>query len=372
MNTSSAGFNLRTAALSLAVALAVAACGGNDGAPAAGSGNASPDAATGSGEKVAAQITGAGATFIFPLITKWSADYNAATGNQVNYQSIGSGGGIAQIKAGTVDFGSSDAPLSSEELAEAGLLQFPSVIGGVVPVVNVAGIEAGELKLTGPLLADIYLGKVKAWNDPAIAAINPGLELPATKINLVQRSDGSGTTFNFTNYLTKVSPAWKEAVGEGKSVQWPDGVGGKGNEGVASYVQQIDGSIGYVELAYALQNNMAYAMMQNAAGNFVAPSAEAFAAAAATADWTSVQDFNLVITNAPGEQAWPITATNFILMYEQPADPERSAAAREFFTWALENGQQQAAELDYVPLPPELVGQIERYWAAEFKGAAAQ
>ncbi|MGQ4583961.1 phosphate ABC transporter substrate-binding protein PstS [Lysobacter sp. F60174L2] len=372
MNTTPAGFNLRTAALSLAVALAVAACGGNDAAPAADAGANAPGADAPAGDKVAAQITGAGATFIFPLVSKWSADYHAATGNQVNYQSIGSGGGIAQIKAGTVDFGSSDAPLSSEELAEAGLLQFPSVIGGVVPVVNVKGIEAGELKLTGPLLADIYLGKVKTWNDPAIATLNPGVELPSGKINLVQRSDGSGTTFNFTNYLTKVSPAWKDSVGEGKSVQWPDGVGGKGNEGVASYVQQIDGSIGYVELAYALQNKMAYAMMQNAAGNFVAPSAETFAAAAATADWTSVQDFNLVITNAPGEQAWPITATNFILMYEQPKDPQRSAAAREFFTWALENGQQQAAELDYVPLPPELVGQIEQYWAAEFKAPAAQ
>ena len=372
MNTTPAGFNLRTAALSVALAFAVAACGGNDSTPAADAGGSAPGASTEAGDQVSAQITGAGATFIFPLISKWSADYNAATGHKVNYHSIGSGGGIAQIKAGTVDFGSSDAPLSSEELAEAGLLQFPSVIGGVVPVVNVKGIEAGELKLTGPLLADIYLGKVKTWNDPAIAAVNPGVELPAGKINLVQRSDGSGTTFNFTHYLTKVSPAWADAVGEGKSVQWPDGVGGKGNEGVASYVQQIDGSIGYVELAYALQNKMAYAMLQNAAGNFVAPSAEAFAAAAATADWTSVQDFNLVITNAPGEQAWPITATNFILMYEQPKDAKRSADARAFFEWALENGQQQAASLDYVPLPPELVGQIEQYWAAEFKGATAQ
>src|SRR5690606_18377434 len=261
MNTSI----FRTTALALSTLLFVAACqpSGQQPQPAD---TTSPGAAApaDAGDKISVSITGAGATFIFPLISKWSADYNAATGNKVNYQSIGSGGGIAQIKAGTVDFGSSDAPLSSEELAEAGLLQFPSVIGGVVPVVNVKGIEAGELKLTGPLLADIYLGKIKTWNDPAIAAINPGLELPASKINLVQRSDGSGTTFNFTNYLTKVSPAWKDAVGEGKSVQWPDGVGGKGNEGVASYVQQIDGSIGYVELAYALQNKMAYATMRNA------------------------------------------------------------------------------------------------------------
>ena len=363
---------IRFAVLSLALAFAVSACSGGEPAPANGSAATTAGADAPAGDKVAAQITGAGATFIFPLVSKWSADYHAATGNQVNYQSIGSGGGIAQIKAGTVDFGSSDAPLSSEELAEAGLLQFPSVIGGVVPVVNVQGIEAGELRLTGPLLADIYLGKVKTWNDPAIAAVNPGVELPASKINLVQRSDGSGTTFNFTNYLTKVSPAWKDSVGEGKSVQWPDGVGGKGNEGVASYVQQIDGSIGYVELAYALQNKMAYAMLQNAAGNFVAPSAEAFAAAAATADWTSVQDFNLVITNAGDADAWPITATNFILMYEDPKDPKRSADARAFFEWALHNGQAQASALDYVPLPPELVGQIEQYWAAEFKGATAQ
>jgi phosphate transport system substrate-binding protein len=372
MNTTSAGFNLRTAALSLAVALAVAACGGNDATPAADAGGTAPAANAGQGDKIAAQITGAGSTFFFPLVSRWSADYNGATGNQVNYQSIGSGGGIAQIKAGTVDFGASDAPLTSAELDEAGLLQFPAVIGGVVPVINVKGIAPGELRLTGPLLADIYLGKVKTWNDPAIAAINPGLSLPATKINLVQRSDGSGTTFNFTNYLTKVSPAWKDAVGEGKSVQWPDGVGGKGNEGVASYVQQIDGSIGYVELAYALQNKMSYAMLQNAAGTFVAPSAETFQAAAATADWAGSPDFNLVITNAQGEQAWPIAATVFVLMYAEPKDPERSAAAREFFTWALENGQQQASELDYVPLPPELVGQIEQYWAAGFKGAPAQ
>ena len=325
-----------------------------------------------SAQAFAADVTGAGASFVYPVMTKWSADYAKATNNRVNYQSIGSGGGIAQIKAGTVDFGSSDAPLKPEELAKYGLAQFPSVIGGVVPVLNVAGLKPGQLKLDGPTLANIFLGTIKTWNDPAIAAVNPGVELPAGKINLVQRSDGSGTTFNFTNYLTKVSPAWADAVGEGKSVQWPDGVGGKGNEGVASYVQQIDGSIGYVELAYALQNKMAYAMLQNAAGNFVAPSAEAFAAAAATADWTSVQDFNLVITNAPGEQAWPITATNFILMYEQPKDAKRSADARAFFEWALENGQQQAASLDYVPLPPELVGQIEQYWAAEFKGATAQ
>ena len=346
----------------LSLALALAACGGEQ--PAGDAPARANDAAE--------QITGAGSTFFFPLVSRWSADYNAATGNMVNYQSIGSGGGIAQIKAGTVDFGASDAPLTSAELDEAGLLQFPVVIGGVVPVVNVEGIEPGELKLTGPLLADIYLDKVTMWNDPAIAAVNPGIALPAKEINLVQRSDGSGTTFNFTNYLSKVSPEWQASVGEGKSVQWPDGVGGKGNEGVASYVQQIDGAIGYVELAYALQNRMSYAQLQNAAGNFVSPSAEPFQAAGAGAVLAGAQDFDLLITDAGGEQAWPIAATVFALMHKSPQDAQRSGAAREFFTWALENGQQQASTLDYVPLPPEVVSQIEQYWAAEFGPPAQQ
>ncbi|AWV06867.1 phosphate ABC transporter substrate-binding protein PstS [Marilutibacter maris] len=357
----------RIAVLALATTLALAACKPSSEAPATGEGGNAPAAAEAASDKVAAEITGAGATFIFPLISKWSADYNAQTGAKVNYQSIGSGGGIAQIKAGTVDFGSSDAPLSPEELAEAGLGQFPSAIGGVVPVLNVEGIEAGKLRLTGELLADIYLGKVEKWNDAAIAAANPDVALPDLKINLVHRSDGSGTTFNFTNYLSKVSSAWKDQVGEGKSVKWITGVGGKGNEGVASYVQQIKGSIGYVELAYAIQNNMAYATLQNAAGNWVAPSAESFQAAAATADWANTKDFHLVITNAPGADAWPITATNFILMYKQPKDAKRSADAMAFFKWAFENGQAQASELHYVPLPPELVQQVESYWAAEFK-----
>jgi len=355
----------RIAVLSLAIALAAAACGGQQNpAPA---GEAKTDAAAPAGDQVAVQITGAGATFIYPLLSKWSDDYNKSTGAKVNYQSIGSGGGIAQIKAGTVDFGSSDKPLPSEELAAAGLGQFPSAIGGVVPVVNLDGIEAGKLRLTGPLLADIFLGTVSKWNDPKIAAANPGTTLPDVKINIVHRSDGSGTTFNFSNYLSKVSPDWKTKVGEGTSVQWPGGVGGKGNEGVASYVKQIKGSIGYVELAYALQNKMAHTQLQNAAGQFVQPSAEAFQAAASTADWSSAKDFNLVITNATGEKSWPITATNFILMYKQPKDAKRSADTRGFFKWAFENGQAQAQALDYVPLPPELVKQIEAYWAAEFK-----
>jgi len=354
------------AALSLAIALGLSACGGksDQAAPAADSTAAAAPAAS---DKVAAEISGAGASFIFPLVSKWSADYNTATGAKINYQSIGSGGGIAQIKAGTVDFGSSDKPLSSEELAQAGLGQFPSAIGGVVPVVNLEGIQPGQLRLSGALLADIYLGKVKTWNDKAIAEANPGVTLPDTKITLVHRSDGSGTTFNFSNYLSKVSGEWKDKVGEGTSVQWPDGVGGKGNEGVASYVQQIKGSLGYVELAYALQNNMPYAAMQNAAGNWVQPNADTFAAAAASADWANAKDFNLVITNAPGAQAWPITATNFMLMHKQPKDAKRNQDTLAFFKWAFENGQQQANDLHYVPLPAELVTQIEGYWAAEFK-----
>ncbi|MFC3656961.1 phosphate ABC transporter substrate-binding protein PstS [Xanthomonas hyacinthi] len=359
----------RFAVLSLALVFAVTACqpGNRDKQGAADAAGAAPAAAPADGAKSAAEISGAGASFIYPLVSKWSADYHTATGNKINYQSIGSGGGIAQIKAGTVDFGSSDKPLDSAELAAAGLGQFPSAIGGVVPVVNLDGMEAGKLKLTGAVLADIFLGKVSTWNDPAIAALNPGTPLPSTKINLVHRSDGSGTSFNFTNYLSKVSPEWKSKVGEGTSVQWPGGVGGKGNEGVASYVQQIKGSIGYVELAYALQNKMPYASLQNAAGNWVQPNADSFAAAAASADWANAKDFNLVITNAAGAQAWPITATNFMLMHKQPKDAARSKATLEFFKWAFEKGQPQANELHYVPLPPALVQQIEAYWAKEFK-----
>ena len=357
----------RLAVLSIALTLAVTACKpANEGPIPADTGSGAPSTAPAS-DKVAAEITGAGATFIYPLLSKWSDDYHKATGNKINYQSIGSGGGIAQIKAATVDFGSSDKPLPPEELAAAGLGQFPSAIGGVVPVVNLAGVEPGELRLTGPLTADIFLGKVTTWNDAAIAALNPGVALPTGKINVVHRSDGSGTTFNWVNYLSKVSPEWKAKVGEGTSVNWPVGIGGKGNEGVAAYVKQIKGSIGYVELAYATQNGMAHAAMQNAAGNWVQPSAASFQAAAAGTDWTSAKDFSLVITNAPGAEAWPVAATNFILMYKQPKNAQRSAEARAFFKWALENGQSQADALHFVPLPPELVKQVEAYWAAEFK-----
>ena len=310
----------------------------------------------------ASDVTGAGASFIYPVMSKWSADYSAATSKRVNYQSIGSGGGIAQIKANTVDFGSSDAPLRPEELASSGLVQFPSVIGGVVPVLNVAGVEAGAMKLDGPTLANIFLGKITKWNDPAIVALNAGLALPDAKITVVHRSDGSGTTFNFVNYLSKVNADWKNNVGEGTSVQWPVGIGGKGNEGVAAYVKQIKGSIGYVEFSYALQNRLTFSRMKNAAGNFVQPRDETFSAAAASADWANARDFYLVMTNAPGEQSWPITATNFILMRKQPKSAEGAKAAIEYFRWIYANGDAQARQLDYVPLPDTLVRQIETYW----------
>ncbi|TDV67769.1 phosphate ABC transporter substrate-binding protein PstS [Pseudomonas sp. LP_7_YM] len=314
----------------------------------------------------ATDVTGAGSSFVFPVISKWATDYSKVTDTRINYQSIGSGGGIAQIKAATVDFGASDAPLKAEDLQAGGLGQFPSVIGGIVAVINVEGIEAGELELSGKVLADIFQGKITQWNDPAIAALNKGLKLPESNITVVHRSDGSGTSFNFTNYLSKVSSQWKTAVGEGSSVPWPVGVGGKGNEGVAAYVKQIKGSIGYVEFAYAKTNNIAFAKLENAAGKVVEPGAKAFAAAAATAKWEDAKDFNLIMTNAPGADAWPITATTWIIMYKQPKNAEKSAAAFDFFKWSLEKGQAQAESLDYVPLPKELVSKIEDYWKTEF------
>lgn len=315
----------------------------------------------------ATNMTGAGSTFVYPVLSKWSAAYSQKTGDQLNYQSIGSGGGIAQIKAGTVDFGASDKPLPSAELAASGLGQFPAVIGGIVPVLNIPGMKSGQVKLTGAVLANIYLGKIGKWNDPAIAALNPGVALPSAAITVVHRSDGSGTTFNFTDYLSKVSPEWKSKVGENTAVQWPSGIGGKGNEGVSAYVKQIKNSIGYVEYAYALQNHMAYALLQNAAGRYVVPSLDSFAAAAATADWASAKDFNLVMTNAPGPNAFPIAATTWIIMYKHPKKPAQSKAVFAFFRWAYANGQAQAQSLDYVPLPPTLVARIETYWKAEFK-----
>ena len=324
-------------------------------------------AVLGAASAQATDITGAGSTFVYPVLSKWSAAYSEKTGNRINYQSIGSGGGIAQIKAATVDFGASDKPLDSKELDGAGLGQFPVVIGGIVAVANIEGVKPGELHLNGPLLADIYLGKITKWNDPAIAQLNSGVKLPPENITVVHRSDGSGTTFNFVNYLSKVSADWKSKVGEGTSVQWPAGVGGKGNEGVSAYVGQIKGSIGYVEYAYALQNKMTYALLQNAGGQFVKPEAKTFQAAAATADWKSAKDFNLVMTNAPGMESYPITATTWVIMYKTPKDAARSKAALDFFKWALESGQNDAEALDYVPLPTALVGQIESYWKAEIK-----
>jgi phosphate transport system substrate-binding protein len=315
----------------------------------------------------AADITGAGSTFVYPVLSKWSGAFKEKTSNQVNYQSIGSGGGIAQIKAATVDFGASDKPMESKDLTDLGLGQFPLVIGGIVPVVNFEGMQAGDLKLTGPVLADIFLGKVQKWNDKAIADLNPGAKLPDTLITVVHRSDGSGTSFNFTNYLSKVSPEWKEKVGEGTSVSWPTGVGGKGNEGVAAYVKQIKDSIGYVEYAYALQNKMIYAQMQNHAGKWIKPDKASFSAAAATADWKNAKDFFLIMTDAPGEAAWPITATVWAIMYKTPKDAAHSKVAFEFFKWAFEHGQKEADSLDYVALPDSLVKQIEAYWKSDFK-----
>jgi phosphate transport system substrate-binding protein len=319
-----------------------------------------------SGMAHAVDVTGAGSSFVFPVISQWSQDYSKTADNRVNYQSIGSGGGIAQIKAATVDFGASDAPMSAEDLKDGGLGQFPSVIGGIVPVVNLEGIKANDLKLSGQVVADIFQGKITKWNDPAIVKLNDGLKLPETNITVVHRSDGSGTSFNFTSYLSKVSDAWKSGPGTGSAVQWPVGVGGKGNEGVAAYVKQIKGSIGYVEYSYATKSEIAFTQLQNAAGEFIKPDAKAFAAAADTADWANAKDFNLIMTNAPGKTAWPITATTWIIMYKQPKNAEKSKAAFDFFKWSLEKGQSSAEKLEYVPLPASLVSKIEDYWKTEF------
>ncbi|HEX7370257.1 MAG TPA: phosphate ABC transporter substrate-binding protein PstS [Rhodanobacteraceae bacterium] len=323
--------------------------------------------ALGIGAAHATDITGAGSSFVYPVISKWSAAYAEKTGNHVNYQSIGSGGGIAQIKAGTVDFGASDKPLDQATLAKFGLGQFPDVIGGIVPAYNVAGIAPGKLVLDGSTLADIFLGKITRWNDPAIARLNPGLKLPDAKITVVHRSDGSGTTFNFTDYLSKVSATWKIKVGEGTAVNWPAGIGGKGNDGVSAYVRQIPNSIGYVEYAYAVQNHLGYARMKNAAGQVVQPDAASFQAAAATADWAHAKNFDLLMTNAHGAKAWPITATSWVIMYKQPKNAGHTRVVLDFFRYAYTDGRSAAAALDYVPLPASLVKQVEAYWKAEFK-----
>jgi phosphate transport system substrate-binding protein len=317
----------------------------------------------------AQDVTGAGATFPAPLYARWAADYNKATGNRINYQSVGSGAGLRQIRGKTVDFGASDMPLSDEELAKDGLMQFPTAIGGVVPVLNVAGIQTRQLRLTGPLLADIYLGKVAKWNDPAIVALNPGAKLPDAPIAVVRRADGSGTTFIFTNYLSKASPEWKSKVGEGTAVNWPAGAGGKGNEGVSAFVQRLPNSIGYVEYAYAKQNKMTYALMQNAAGAFVAPEDVTFKAAAANADWS--KSFYQILTNQPGKDSWPITGATFIMMHLKQDKPQQAAATLRFFDWAFRNGDKVADELDYVPMPDAVKATIRQRWAKIVDGSGS-
>jgi phosphate transport system substrate-binding protein len=310
----------------------------------------------------AAEITGAGATFPYPIYAKWADAYKKVSGTSMNYQSIGSGGGIKQITAKTVDFGASDAPMKAADLEANGLIQFPAIMGGVVPVINIKGIDSGKLRLTGELLANIYLGKVKTWNDPAIAALNKGLTLPSDAITVVARSDGSGTTFLFVNYLSKVSAEWKSSVGEGTSVKWPAGVGGKGNEGVASYVARINGAIGYVEYAYAKQNKLAHALMANRDGQFVAPSDDAFKAAAAGAEWTKTPGMGVILTDQAGKASWPITGASFILMHKLQAKPENGREVLKFFDWAFKNGEKMADELDYVPMPAAVIKQIQDEW----------
>lgn len=313
------------------------------------------------GTAVAQDVTGAGASFPAPLYAKWASEYAKTTGNKVNYQSVGSGAGIRQIDAKTVDFGASDMPLKDEELAKKNQLQFPTVIGGVIPVVNIQGVAPGQLKLTGQLIADIYLGKITKWTDPAITALNPGVKLPDAAIAPVRRADGSGTTFLFTNYLSKVSTEWKDKVGEGTAVNWPTGAGGKGNEGVAAFVGRLPNSIGYVEYAYVKQNKMTYALMQNRDGSFVQPSDSAFKAAAAGADWA--KSFYQILTNQPGKDAWPITGATFILMHKVQDKPANAAGSLKFFAWAYANGDKMADDLDYVPMPPSVKAAIEKSWA---------
>ena len=355
---------IRILSAALIAAVALAACGGsNNTAPAAqqGASAASPAAAS---DKVALDITGAGASFPQPIYVQWAQAYQAASGGRINYQSIGSSGGVKQITAKTVDFGASDSPLKAEDLEKEGLVQFPTVIGGVVPVVNVEGIKPGELKLTGEVLADIYLGTISKWNDPKIAALNEGLKLPDAPITTVFRSDGSGTSFIFTTYLSQVSPKWQESVGAANTVKWPtssSGAAGKGNEGVSTYVNRVKNSIGYVEYAYAKQNNMSHVQLQNKAGHFVQPSQESFAAAA-DVDWKSVPGFSLVLTNQPAEKAWPLAAATFILVHKKADDAAKAKAALSFFDWAYQNGDDAAAKLDYVPLPASVKDLVRAEW----------
>jgi phosphate transport system substrate-binding protein len=321
---------------------------------------------------LAADITGAGATFPYPIYAKWADAYKKATGIGLNYQSIGSGGGIKQITAKTVDFGASDMPMKPEDLDKNGLLQFPAIMGGDVIVYNLKGVSSGAIALTGQMIADIYLGKIAKWNDPVLAKQNPGVKLPDMAISVVHRSDGSGTTFIFVNYLSKVSPEWKTKVGEGTSVAWPAGVGGKGNEGVASYVQRIDGSIGYVEYAYAKQNKLSVARMTNREGSVVTPSDETFAAAAAGADWSKAPGMYLVLTDQPGRQSWPMTGASFILMHKVQAKADSAKEVLKFFEWSFQKGDKMAAELDYVPMPDPVVKMIQSTWKSQIKDASGK
>jgi phosphate transport system substrate-binding protein len=316
----------------------------------------------------AADITGAGATFPFPLYSKWADSYKKETGNGLNYQSIGSGGGIKQIQAKTVTFGASDMPLKSEQLDKDGLVQWPMVMGAIVPVVNIEGVKPGEMVLDGETLGNIYLGKITKWDDPAIKKLNPDLKLPSEAIAVVRRSDGSGTTFNFTDYLSKVSPEWKSKVGSSTAVEWPVGVGAKGNEGVSGNISQTKNSIGYVEYAYAKQNKLTFTGLINKAGKTVQPTVEAFQAAASNADWEKAPGYYVILTDQPGEKSWPITASTFILMHKDPADKAAAAEALKFFKWAFAKGDKMAEELDYIPMPDNVVKMIEKTWSSDIKG----
>jgi phosphate transport system substrate-binding protein len=315
----------------------------------------------------AADISGAGATFPYPIYAKWADAYKKETGLGLNYQSIGSGGGIKQIKAKTVTFGATDAPLTGKELDETGLAQFPMVMGGIVPVVNLDGIKPDELVLDGPTLAKIFLGEINKWDDPALKALNPSAKLPSQAIAIVHRSDGSGTTYNFAYYLCEVSPDWKSKVGVSTALQWPVGIGAKGNEGVANNVGQTKGAIGYVEYAYAKQNKLTFTRMANKDGKLVSPTSESFQAAAANADWKSQPGYGVILANQPGEKSWPMTAATWILIYKQPQDPVATAEALKFFAWAYKNGGKMAEELDYVPMPDKVIGDVQTTWSSQIK-----
>jgi len=327
-------------------------------------------AAAFSASALATDLTGAGATFPYPIYAKWADAYKKQTGIGLNYQSIGSGGGIKQITAKTVQFGASDMPLTAEKLSADGLMQFPTVMGAVVPVYNIKGVEAGAITITGQQLAEIYLGKIKRWNDASLKSANPDVNLPDQAISVVHRSDGSGTTFIFSNYLSKVSPEWKSAVGEGTSLQWPTGVGGKGNEGVANYVARIDGAIGYVEYAYAKQNKLTFARMKNRDGHVVSPSQDSVKAAAAGADWSNAPGMYMILTDAPGQASWPIAGATFILMHVMQQNPAEAKEVLKFFDWAYANGDAMASDLDYVPMPDSVVALIKAAWKSKIRGAS--